>query len=35
MQKVKHDLQVANQEISFENVYMIENGLLFSIVIHV
>ena len=24
--KVKHDFQVANQEISFENVYMIQNS---------
>ena len=26
MQKVKHDFQVANQEISFENVYMIQKS---------
>ena len=26
MQKVKHDFQVANQEISFGNVYMIQNS---------
>ena len=26
MQEVKHDFQVANQEISFENVYMIQNS---------
>ena len=38
MPKVKHDFQVSNQEISFGNVYMIQNSwqtLLLSIVIHV
>ena len=39
MQKVEHDFQVANREISFGNVYMIVNtdriALLFSIVIYV
>ena len=29
MQKSKHDFEVANQEISFGNVYMIQNGFTF------
>ena len=29
MQRVKHDFQVANQEILFGNVYMIQNGFTF------
>ena len=29
MHKVKHDFQVSNQEISFGNVWMIQNGFTF------
>ena len=35
MQKVKHDFQLANREISLGNVCMIQNCIIFSIVIHV